>query len=233
MEDLRPGLVAVYRSKVDNAVLTRVDAKPAFTVGHSSPHPRLAPGTFEVTWTGVLFLKEKAPISFHAFVGGEVTVDVDGVIVLDGRGESDTAHIDHKTTLNRAPGLYRLKVHYRALANVPARLQIGWQGPGFAPEPLPAWQLMHLTAEEPAAVREENLAALGPPRLDGLAAHVAIRMLFPGSANRRRGRPWQMWAAASAGPGCSAGSNIRRRSVPVLTCRPCSPRTGSGLPSAG
>src|SRR5262245_35970079 len=72
LDDLRPGLLAVYRSSADkNAVLSRVDAKPAFTLGHSSPHPRLPPAPFEVTWTGVLILKDKSPISFDAYLGGE------------------------------------------------------------------------------------------------------------------------------------------------------------------
>src|SRR5262245_11494846 len=73
LEDLRPGLVAVYRSLADKDVtLTRLDLKPAFSLGHSSPHPRLPPGPFTVTWTGVLFLKETAPIAFSAYLCGEL-----------------------------------------------------------------------------------------------------------------------------------------------------------------
>src|SRR5208282_5140053 len=72
LEDLRPGLLAVYRSATDrDATLTRIDLKPSFTLGHSSVHPRLPPGPFEAVWTGVLFLKEPAPVAFSAFVGGE------------------------------------------------------------------------------------------------------------------------------------------------------------------
>src|SRR5262245_28471814 len=40
-EDVRPGLVARYRSLVEKeAALDRVDAKPAFFVSEGSPHPR-------------------------------------------------------------------------------------------------------------------------------------------------------------------------------------------------
>ena len=50
-EELQPGLVAEYRSLVDSkATVLRVEPKPAFTLGRSSPHPRLPPGPFEVTW---------------------------------------------------------------------------------------------------------------------------------------------------------------------------------------
>src|SRR5438067_1882650 len=65
VDDLRPGLAAQYRSLVDrDCSLSRIEAKPAFYLGFSSPHPRLPPGPFEVTWTGVLFLKDPAPIRF-------------------------------------------------------------------------------------------------------------------------------------------------------------------------
>src|SRR5437773_1983193 len=86
--DLKPGLVADYRSCVNQlARLRRIEAKPAFTLGRSSPHPRIPPGPFEVTYTGALQIKESGPITFSAFVGGDVAVKVDGVIVLDGGGQ--------------------------------------------------------------------------------------------------------------------------------------------------
>jgi len=55
-DELRPGLLAVYRSLAagpEEVPLTRIDSKPSFTWGTSSPHPRIAPGPFEATWTGV------------------------------------------------------------------------------------------------------------------------------------------------------------------------------------
>src|SRR5215210_8666276 len=95
--DLKPGLVAEYRSVAEaEARVTRIDPKPAFTLGRSSPHPRIPPGPFEVTYSGVLQIKEKGPITFSAFVGGEVTVTVDGVAVLEGRGQTDAAQVRGK-----------------------------------------------------------------------------------------------------------------------------------------
>jgi hypothetical protein len=70
-EDLRPGLVALYRSTADPATsLARIDAKPAFSLGHSSPHPRIPPGPFEVVWTGVVLVKDPGPITFDARLCG-------------------------------------------------------------------------------------------------------------------------------------------------------------------
>src|SRR5262249_35828424 len=93
-EDLPPGLVAHYQSLTDkSATLHRIDAKPAFHLGLSSPHPRIPPGPFTVAWTGTLHLKDPAPITFDAFVCGEMTVEVDGDSVLKGRGETETARV--------------------------------------------------------------------------------------------------------------------------------------------
>src|SRR5262245_30152301 len=92
--DLSSGLVAEYGSIAGkDATVTRVEPKPAFHLGRSSPHPRLPPRPFEVTWSGVISIKEAGAISFSAYVGGEVTVTVDGVAVLDGRGQTDTTRI--------------------------------------------------------------------------------------------------------------------------------------------
>jgi cytochrome c551/c552 len=159
--DLKPGLVAHYRSCVDQtATLARVEVKPAFTLGRSSPHPRIPPGPFEVAYTGVIHIKEKGPIAFSAFVGGEVTVTVDGAVVLEGRGQTDTAQVKGKPVA-REPGYYKFEVKYQSLLDVPARLQIWWEGESFAREPLPAWRLGHLATDEPQGVHVEWLAARG------------------------------------------------------------------------
>src|SRR5438552_18578562 len=66
LDSLRPGVAAQYRSHADgSSTLARIEARPAFYLGFSSPHPRLPTGTFEVTWTGVLLLKDPAPIRLH------------------------------------------------------------------------------------------------------------------------------------------------------------------------
>src|SRR5262249_32625488 len=140
-EDLRPGLVAELRSLVDpKATVTRIDSKPAFTLGRSSPHPRVPTGPFEVVWTGVLNVRDSGPLSFSAFVGGEVSIKGDGAAVLAGRGPTDTTRLTAKAALDRPPGYYRLEVRYRSLVDVPARLQLWWEAPSFAAEPLPSWR---------------------------------------------------------------------------------------------
>src|SRR5262245_1659772 len=116
-ESLKPGLIAEYRSSVEaSAALWRNEAKPAFYLGHSSPHPRLPAGAFEVTWTGVIHLREDGPLSFSAYAGGHLHVEVDGVTVLEGRGASDQSLIPSKQSLKREPGYYRITIHFHSTA---------------------------------------------------------------------------------------------------------------------
>jgi glucose/arabinose dehydrogenase len=182
-DDLRPGLVALYRSTADpESSVARTEAKPTFTLGHSSPHPRIPPGPFEVVWTGVLLVKDPGPITFDARLCGEVTMEVDGVAVLRERGERETARVGPGEPLNRLAGAYRLKIQYHSLPGLPARLQIGWQGPTFAWEPLPAWHLKQVAGERPQAVADEELAEKGRTAVGRFGCARCHSKAFPGVA---------------------------------------------------
>jgi mono/diheme cytochrome c family protein len=160
-ENLKPGLVGEYRSIAEpKAVAHRLDAKPAFTLGRSSPHPRIPVGPFEVTWTGVLSIRDPGPIAFSAIVGGELVITVDGVTVLDGRGATETSRVAGKP-LTRESGVYPLTIRFRSLADVPARLQLWWEGPSFAPEIIPAWRFGHLEKDLSPAAQQDLLAHRG------------------------------------------------------------------------
>lgn len=210
-EELRPGLWAEYRSVKDrDAALQRTEAKPAFFVGTSSPHPRLPDGPFEATWRGVIQLREPSPISFSARVGGDVTVEVDGVTVLGGRGLVDRPEVSPATVLRRPPGIYRLAIHYHSSAGVPARLQLFWEGPGFAREPLPAWRLGHLAVDRPESYTREEARARGRVAAERLGCARCHSATFPGmdvpppgpslaDSRQRLNRDWLMrWLDAPA-----------------------------------
>ena len=177
-EDLRPGLVGAYRSLSEGGgSMTRVDVKPAFTLGHSSPHPRIAPGPFEVTWSGVFVMLDGEPVTFDAWAGGEVRVAIDGVTVLEGKGATDAAHVKGTVALDRRPGPYPIEIRYRSVPGVPARLQIGWEGRTFARETLPAWRLKHLVKDRPEA---EELAQKGREAVVKLGCARCHAGAFPG-----------------------------------------------------
>ena len=201
-DSLRPGLAAEYRSLTDkDASLTRIDLKPAFHLGLSSPHPRIPLGPFEAVWTGVLNLNDAGPITFDAFVCGEATMEVDGVVVFQGRGESETAQVRSKDKLERDPGVYRLQIRYRSLPELPARLQIWWQGASFSREPLSAWHLKHLSSELSQSAAKEALAEEGRATVEKFGCARCHSGAFPGvtapppgpslaDAGRRISRAW-------------------------------------------
>ncbi|GIW81294.1 MAG: hypothetical protein KatS3mg105_3101 [Gemmatales bacterium] len=207
-EDLQPGLVAEYRSLVDGeARLARIDKKPAFYLGRSSPHPRLPAGPFEVAWSGMIFLKEETSYSFAAYVCGEVTVAIDGEIALRGKGSDDNSYLLSDHVFKRSFGLYRIEVTYRSLPNTPARLQLWWEGENFSREPLPAWQLFHLVKKLPASVLEQQQVDRGRELAADSGCARCHRSAFPGieepppgpsltHLGRRVSRAWLMhWLA--------------------------------------
>ncbi|MFO0907327.1 MAG: hypothetical protein U0794_03015 [Isosphaeraceae bacterium] len=69
-------------------LVTRIDAKPAFFLGESSPHPRLPQGPFEVEWHGLILWQDPGPIRLEAVVGGRLRIEVDGVTLLNGEGRA-------------------------------------------------------------------------------------------------------------------------------------------------
>jgi len=158
--ELRAGLLAVYRSLDADLPLTRIDSKPGFTWGASSPHPRIAPGPFEAVWTGVFLQPESDTLRFGAYVGGSVKVALGGVVVLEGRGDRETSWIQGTDRVWK-PGAHRFRVEYRSLPDVPARLQLWWEGKLFSREPLPGWRLKHLATELPEAARQEEEISRG------------------------------------------------------------------------
>jgi hypothetical protein len=163
-EVLEPGLVAVYRSldpaQVD-ATLTRIDAKPVFAIGDASPHPRIPAGPFEVVWTGLLDQTGDAPVRFGGYLGGTVTVHLDGTTVLDASSDRQDEWIEAATPVPCGFGRHEVRIVYRSRAGVPARLQLWWEGDDFSWEPLPSWRLKHGTAGAPASLAADDLVARG------------------------------------------------------------------------
>jgi hypothetical protein len=163
-EVLEPGLVAVYRSldpaQVD-ATLTRIDAKPAFAIGDASPHPRIPAGPFEVVWTGLLDQTGDAPVRFGGYLGGTVTVHLDGTTVLDASSDRQDEWIEAATPVPCGFGRHEVRIVYRSRAGVPARLQLWWEGDDFSWEPLPSWRLKHGTAGAPASLAADELVSRG------------------------------------------------------------------------
>jgi hypothetical protein len=141
-DELKPGLLAEYRSLVDpSAILTRIDAKPAYALGDSSPHPRIPSGPFEVVWTGFILIQEVDPITF----GGEATIEIDGQAV--------------NGPIRLKPGFHKIRITSRA-----KRVQLTWEGKGFSREPIPPWKFRHGPVDLPEARGRDRVGKLGCAR---------------------------------------------------------------------
>src|SRR6185503_19236847 len=101
------------------------------------------------------------PTRFGAFVCGEVSLALDGVTVLAGKGTGLSAWIEAPSTTTLQAGLHRLEIQFRSLHDQPARVQLWWEGKSFSREPIPAWRLKYVVSEMPAAVREETFVTQG------------------------------------------------------------------------
>jgi cytochrome c2 len=167
-----PGLVAIYRS--GDAALTRLDPKPCFTWGDSSPHPRLPPGPFRVTWTGLLVCRDTGPLRFGARLGGELTMEIDGAVVLRGRGDTD--ELEASAPFVKDPGTYPVRIEFRSLERTPARVQLTWEGPHFSREPIPPWLFRHDPKQLPDSARDEAAGRAAAIRLGCARCH---RSAFP------------------------------------------------------
>src|SRR5262245_54163814 len=97
-DGLKPGLVAVYRSAgvkaSAGALVVRIDLRPGFNWGSSSPHPRLGESGFEAIWRGSLILKEDVSfLRWGAYACGSLTLEIGGRAVLRGEGADPRAWI--------------------------------------------------------------------------------------------------------------------------------------------
>jgi mono/diheme cytochrome c family protein len=161
---LEAGLTAVYRSldpSLTDATLVRIDAKPALAIGAASPHPRIPPGPFEVAWDGVLEQTGDSPVRFGGYVGGSVTVTLDGAVVFEAASDRQDRWIEASAPVPCSFGGHDVRIVYRSTAGVPARLQLWWMGEDFSWEPLPAWRWKHVADSTPRQLIADEMVGRG------------------------------------------------------------------------
>src|SRR5205823_2578566 len=100
--------------------------------------------------------------------------------VLQGRGRKLTSWVQAAQALTRPPGRYRIRIRYRSLAGVPARVQVCWEGKSFAREPLLASRLKHSPEKLPQAARQEELATRGREEAGRLGCARCHNQALPG-----------------------------------------------------
>ena len=137
-EEFRPGLVAEYLA--GERAVTRIDSDVAFAWDEAAPDARLSAERFAATWRGFLLVRQEAQHRLHAFVQGEVTVELDGRRVLHGSAKQPQwiSGDEFSPGFGERP----LVVTFRKTEPA-AQLKLFWSSDAFSLEPLPPELLFH------------------------------------------------------------------------------------------
>lgn len=194
-EEFRPGLVAEYRA--GERFVTRIDPDVAFAWDEAAPDARLSAERFEGTWRGFLLVRQEGRHRLHAFVQGDVTVELDGQRVLHGSAKQPQWISGDEF----APGFGErpLVVTFRKTEKT-AQLKLFWSSDSFSLEPLPPELLFHDdTSFNPNAngVGANVKPTPAPDTAPALADGVAVKQTDEFLALIERGR--QQYAAFRCG----------------------------------
>lgn len=145
-EDFFPGLLGRY--SVGQASVERVDEVLSFDWGESAPDERLPAGEFQAEWTGNLLVRLPGRHRFHAFVAGDVSVEIDGTPVFSAAKQWGFVSGE---AFQLSAGDHSIRVTYKTPTESDkprAKLAVFWSSDQFTLEPLPADVLYR---DEPAA----------------------------------------------------------------------------------
>ncbi|MEO2015281.1 MAG: c-type cytochrome, partial [Fuerstiella sp.] len=135
-EDFPPGLLAKYSA--GEHTIERVDKVLSFDWGDAAPDQRLPPGDFSAQWSGSLLARLPGTHRFHAFLAGELSIEIDGETVLKA---SEQWGFASGKSIELTPGDHEITVTYstpKESDKPRARLSVFWSSDRFTLEPLPA-----------------------------------------------------------------------------------------------
>lgn len=145
-EDFFPGLIGRY--SVGEESVEKVDEVLSFDWGGAAPDERLPAGEFQAEWTGNLLVRLPGRHQFHAFVAGNVSVEIDGTPVFAASQQWGFASGE---AFQLSAGDHTIRVTYKTPSESDkprAKLAVFWSSDQFTLEPLPADVLYR---DEPAA----------------------------------------------------------------------------------
>lgn len=136
LQSLR-GLLAEYRS-ANEAVVRRFDPDVHFAWGADSPAPGIGPEGFSVKWSGTFLQREDVPVTFHAYMAGELSIEIGGQKVLAGTSGEATWVSGEPVRL--LPGFNELNIKFRKIGAT-ARVGLYWSSDAFPLEPVSTFLL--------------------------------------------------------------------------------------------
>jgi cytochrome c2 len=163
IDDLKPGLVAVYRDSAKNPVEI-VRLEPAIGLNWKtaeSPHPRLAADGGSVAWQGYLNILRAGKYSFAANLRGQVQVTIAGKEVLAGDSKGGAKLLVRGRDTELPSGPQPLSVKFSRAGSGAAQLELLWQASYFRSEPIPYDHLFHDPGKLPARFAVDRAAERG------------------------------------------------------------------------
>jgi hypothetical protein len=140
-----PGLAAAYTGS-DGRSHQRLDEVVSMSWGAGAPDLRIPAGKFSVHWAGRLQVWNTGEYRFRLFTEGNVTLKVDGLVVLD--GQCDQADWLESGPIQIEWGERPIEIIYEK-TGPEAQVSFYWMGPDFDWEPVASHSLMHDPAESP------------------------------------------------------------------------------------
>lgn len=127
-----PGLLARYQ--VNQAVVERVDPDIAFQWDTAAPDERLPSGKFTAQWSGTLLLRSADKYRFHAYLQGQVRLQINGQTVLEGAADTPRWISGDEAPLSFGDQPFELTFVKTASR---AQLKLYWSSGDFPLEPVP------------------------------------------------------------------------------------------------
>jgi len=126
-------LIATF--KAGDVSDARLDRLPALLVKAGEPAtPFLAPGAFEVTWTGQLAIRERQRLVFSFEGSGSASLSIDGKPVVEESGELG-AKPSERLRLN--PGDHEFTLTFKSQPDGSGRFRLFWEEAAFPKQSIP------------------------------------------------------------------------------------------------
>ncbi len=159
--DRAPGLVFEVRPAAGRDGSLASDATVVRTLALRLPSgepatPFVSPGPFTAEWRGFLDVPRRDDYVFSFRGRGELTLEIDGEVVVKGRGKADEPVVGEKVRLKR--GARQLVAHYQSTMTGIAALRVSWECRKFARESIPATVLSHDPGDAAATLGEQRRA---------------------------------------------------------------------------
>lgn len=163
VEDLRPGLVAIYSDGSNGAGSEVAQLDPGIALdlkATEAPHPRLQADGGGARWQGYVNLLRAGDYRFSARLRGQFRLRVGGKEVLGGEIKAEKPGRVEGPATRLEAGVLPVSAEFKRFPGV-ARLEVHWESPYFLNEPLPFDNLFHLPAKLPAKLIEDQVAERG------------------------------------------------------------------------